>query len=132
MFLILQQIAGQKSFPLSLHQCTNKKQILELSSPMMLWKQALKSTYRFISCPYLWEMMYKIIFRWYLTSYRLSKTYPNSSPYCWKQCGNTDSLIHMLWYCKSIWSNWNHIIVLTSDFTPSPIHPSPLQYYTSI
>lgn len=60
------------------------------------WQKALTVTYSSTSSANLWELFQKILLRWYLTPYRISKFAPSVSRLCWRHCGEPGTLIHLL------------------------------------
>lgn len=88
-------------------------------------KKAIHTTYRVQSthCATHWELLLKVLHKWYLTPYKLTKTYPTTDHRCWRQCGELGSLPHILWQCRSIKTFWNKIFSLLSEILGIPVHP---------
>lgn len=97
----------------------------ELDTPISQdqWLRAFRETHKASHCSNHWESYQKTIHRWYLTPYRLSKMYQGHPPSCWRKCGSTGTIAHVLWFCKSLSSFWNQIFTLLSTITG--IHSSP-------
>lgn len=89
------------------------------------WVKALSTTYTSSKCINHWEHYQKVIHSWYLTPYKLSKFYPSQSVLCWRKCGESGTLCHILWSCISLRSYWNKIFSIMSDICSRPIVPHP-------
>lgn len=48
------------------------------------------------------EKQQKISLRWYLTPHSIAKIFPSASSSCWRECGNSGTLIHTLWFCPKL------------------------------
>lgn len=70
-------------------------------------------------------MQQKILLRWYLTPHRIAKIFPGASPDCWKDCGNTGTLIHILWFCPKLRGLWSQVERLMMDITGTKQSLSP-------
>ena len=88
------------------------------------WQSALRSTFSATKSVNLWELSHKILVRWYLTPYRLSKFDPKISSLCWRNCGEVGTLHHTLWSCPSLNQLWVRIFNLISQFAGARIIPS--------
>lgn len=73
----------------------------------------------------LWELFQKMVLRWYLTPYRLSKFALGVSPLCWIQCGEVGTLFHLLWSCPNITQYWKQIYNLILQVLKNNLEPSP-------
>lgn len=71
------------------------------------WKRALTLTFE----------TSRTLYRSYLTPFKLSRILPDTSPYCWRQCGDVGNLFHMLWNCRSLRSIWRGTFSLISQLT---------------
>lgn len=71
-------------------------------------------------------MQQKIFHKWYLTPSRISKIYHNSSPDCWRLCGESGTLFHILWNCPKIKPLWRQIenIIRNFSYQTPPLSPS--------
>lgn len=84
------------------------------------WKKSISFTYPATHCASHWELPLKTLHRWYLTLYRVSKIYPAHSPTCCRECGESGTLIHLLWHCRSVKPFWNAVFSLLSEIIKSP------------
>lgn len=89
------------------------------------WIKALKITYVSTRSANLWELHHKFLLRWYLTPYRISKFIPGASPECWRKCGGTGSLLHVLWSCPRIQRFWMITFQLVEQITGIKVDFSP-------
>lgn len=97
---------------------------------MLAWEQELGKEYT----PHHWEkscrlihsstrstnlgkMQQKILLRWYLTPHRIAKIFTGVSPDCWRDCGNTGTLIHILWFCPKLRGLWSQVERIMMDIT---------------
>lgn len=87
------------------------------------WQKALQITFTTTKSANLWEVTHKIL-RWYLTPYRISKFDPQTSPLCWRNCGQIGTLHHVLWKCPGLQSIWSKVFYLISKFIGSQITPN--------
>lgn len=62
-------------------------------------------------------MQQKITLRWYLTPYRISKIYPEASPQCCRRCGDTGTLLQVLWSCAWLHTLWSQVERIISIIT---------------
>lgn len=81
------------------------------------WEKAFHLIYTSTKCTNLWEMQQKITLQWYLTPYRISEIYPEASPQCWRLCGGTGTLYHILWSCPQLRLLWSQVERLLSIIT---------------
>ena len=81
------------------------------------WQKAIHINSSSSACVEHWENAQKILNRWYLTPYRLSKIFPSSSPICWRCESHTGNLLHTLWDCKTLSSFWNNVSSFIASFT---------------
>lgn len=72
----------------------------------------------------LWEVTRKVLLRWYLTPYRISKFDPQTSPLCWRNCGGIGTLHHVFWACPELQPLWSKAFHLISNFIGSRITPN--------
>uniref|UniRef100_A0A803TG80 Reverse transcriptase zinc-binding domain-containing protein n=1 Tax=Anolis carolinensis TaxID=28377 RepID=A0A803TG80_ANOCA len=73
------------------------------------YKQMWKTKLKYSSSLKIKENWYKMFFRWYLTSQKLSKYYKNQNKECWK-CGvKVGTFLHAWWECKEIKKFWKKI-----------------------
>lgn len=56
-----------------------------------------------------WEQNHRLVHRWYLAPAKLALMYPDSSPKCWRKCGQRATLLHTFWYCKTLSPLWNKV-----------------------
>lgn len=109
------------------------------------WEKNFSLIYSSTKSTNLWEMQQKITLRWYLTPYHISKIYPEASPQCWRMCGDTGTLLHVLWSCSrphALWSQVKRIIsiIIGTKRTLTPdmpilsidLHDTPLPYRTVV
>lgn len=66
------------------------------------WQKTLHITCAATKCVNLWELTHKILLRWYETPYRISKFDPHTSSLCWRNCGCTGTLHHIVWTCPAL------------------------------
>ena len=71
------------------------------------------------------ETHQKLLLRWYLTPYRLSRVYHGTSPLCWRQCGEVGTLIHIMWSCPKLSHLWSGVWGIARDIlnTLGPLTP---------
>lgn len=81
------------------------------------WKKAIHISSKSSACTEHWDNAQKILSRWYLTLYKLSKMYPSTSNICWRCNDQTGNLLHILWSCKSLQRFWNSIAFFIADLT---------------
>lgn len=81
------------------------------------WQCAFKEIHKASHCVKHWELTIKITNRWYYTPYRLASFLLESSPQCWRDCGQIGNLLHMLWQCPNVRSLWNQTFQLISSLT---------------
>lgn len=97
-----------------------KRQLKEHYTPDQ-WQHALQTTYTSFKCNNLWELTQKILMRWYLTPYRISKFDPKASPLCWK-CNNIGTLYHILWECPKVRMIWNKVFDMLAQIIKQQLH----------
>ncbi|KAJ1200963.1 hypothetical protein NDU88_004781, partial [Pleurodeles waltl] len=56
------------------------------------------------------ESAYKVASYWYYTPARIHVWDPVKSDLCWKGCGMSGSLAHLLWHCPKLHRYWNSIL----------------------
>ncbi|KAJ1081637.1 hypothetical protein NDU88_001815 [Pleurodeles waltl] len=56
------------------------------------------------------ETSYKIASYWYYTPARLHAWDHDKSDLCWRGCGATGTLLHLLWHCPKLHLYWENII----------------------
>lgn len=66
------------------------------------WHRALQSTYQATKCTAMWELTQNIVQRRYLTPDRIAKFDKHTFPNCWRNCGVTGTLLHILWECPQL------------------------------
>ena len=93
-----------------------EKDLDQIFSPTQ-WIKAFQTISKSSSCIEHWDNAQKIINRWYLTPYKLSKIYPTASDICWKCNEQTGNLLHTLWSCKTLKSFWNSISSFIANLT---------------
>lgn len=81
------------------------------------WQKALHTTYAATKSANLWELTHKILLRWYLTPYRISKFSLQASPLCWRNCGDIGTLYHIMWRCPVLKAFWAKISNLITQIT---------------
>lgn len=106
------------------HSLTKWAEDLSIPFTQDQWLQAFRETLKASHCTKHRESYHKIIQRWYLTPYRLSKMYPGYLHSCWRNCSSICSIAHTLWFCKSLSSFWNQVFVLISSITGTPLSPT--------
>uniref|UniRef100_A0A8D0KLK4 Reverse transcriptase domain-containing protein n=1 Tax=Salvator merianae TaxID=96440 RepID=A0A8D0KLK4_SALMN len=70
-----------------------------------LWTKDMKSTV----CNMLKENIHKMMYRWYLTPFRISKMYQGMSSKCWKCKKHEGTFYHMWWTCVKTKKFWVQI-----------------------
>lgn len=55
------------------------------------------------------EVIYKLLKRWHYTPMVLHKSFPLTSPLCWRGCGERASHAHVWWYCPLIRPYWPYL-----------------------
>lgn len=98
---------------------------LNLQLTLQQWHSALYSIYRYSKCTNHWETTVKIVNRWYYTPYRLAKMSLSIPSICWRECGRTGTLLHILWECPSLTSFWNTVFQCISSCTGILTPPNP-------
>lgn len=98
---------------------------VSLSYTPIQWQHALLATYSCSKNANLWELMHKVTLRWYLTPYRLSKYYSQSSNLCWRNCGQIGTLCHVLWSCRSLDKFWPYVFQKLSEIIAILLQTSP-------
>ena len=89
------------------------------------WQRAIRISNSSTKSINLWELNQKIVLRWYLTPYRISKFSPQASPLCWRRCGLVGTLFHILWECPVIRPVWEEIFSLAARVTGVEVPLSP-------
>ena len=56
------------------------------------------------------EVNYKVLTRWHLTPAALHGIFPQTSPLCWRGCGNRATHAHLWWYCPNIRPYWVSVL----------------------
>lgn len=56
------------------------------------------------------EVNYKLLTWWHYTPVVLHKTFPQTSPLCWRGCGERATRAHIWWYCPLICPFWLTIL----------------------
>lgn len=85
--------------------------------------KAFNSIYKATCCTSLLELTQEISLRWHLTPHRLSKFIHNSTSACWRGCGFTGTIFHILWACPHLIVYWDKSFQILSAITISPITP---------
>uniref|UniRef100_A0A803SPT9 Reverse transcriptase zinc-binding domain-containing protein n=1 Tax=Anolis carolinensis TaxID=28377 RepID=A0A803SPT9_ANOCA len=70
------------------------------------WEKLWKTKLKYSSSFKLRENWYKMFFRWYLTSQKLSKFYKNQKKECWNCSNKTGTFLHVWWECKEVKDAW--------------------------
>ena len=89
------------------------------------WTHAFKAIHKASHCVKHWELTIKIANRWHYTPLRIATFFPGASPSCWRACGHTGNLLHMLWHCPTIKGLWNQVFRLISTLTGVISSPDP-------
>lgn len=72
------------------------------------------------------EVNYKLLTRWHYTPAVLHKTFPLSSPLCWRGCGEKATHAHVLWFCPYIRPYWLTILYWIKEIQGFEIPNDPL------
>lgn len=100
---------------------------MDLKTPITdnQWQFTFKTIQTVSHCTTHWETSLKIIHRWQYTPCRLSKMFTNTSPLCWRECGQKGHLLHMFWECPNVTSFWNNTFKLIREITGiiTPLDP---------
>lgn len=86
---------------------------------------AISSTYKATKSANLWELYQKLLLRWYLTPARMAGFSSQSSPLCWRQCGNRGSIIHIFWTCPLERNFWSTIFATIEHITGAQLPETP-------
>lgn len=89
------------------------------------WLTAINSVYKATSCTSLWEVTQKTLMRWYLTPHRLAKFNIHASHDCWRGCGQTGTLLHILWTCPHLQQLWLGVQNMLREVLHLPITLTP-------
>lgn len=73
------------------------------------WHTAFFRSYKGILNTSLSEACLKVITRWYMTPYRLSRIFPSASPLCFRGCHLVGTMSHIWWDCPRIRDFWNKV-----------------------
>lgn len=64
------------------------------------------------------EVNYKLLTRWHYTPpAKLHQMFPDSSPLCWRSCGNKATHAHIWWCCPLIRPFWTEVLNLISKIS---------------
>lgn len=89
------------------------------------WQQAITSIYKATTCTSLWLITQKTLMRWYLTLSRLAKFHKHASHDCWRNCGHTGTLLHILWSCPNVTQLWKNVESILQDILHSSVTITP-------
>lgn len=89
------------------------------------WNKAIQANHLYSHCTNHWDISLKLLYRSYLTPMRISQIFHSSDIQCWRNCGNSGTIFHILWDCKSIRSFWNSTFSLLSKITGIVFTPTP-------
>lgn len=71
------------------------------------------------------ESFYKVKYRWYLTSRRIHRIFPDSDSKCWRCKSDIGNMIHIWWSCPLLKQYWqkihykiSHVLKMALWFTP--------------
>lgn len=96
---------------------------LETSFTDDQWVAALNAPFKASKSASLWELSYKIAFRWYRTPHLLHMIDKSLSLLCWRDCGSHGTLIHILWSCNALSNYWFNTFQLIQNVnTPKSFH----------
>lgn len=80
------------------------------------WHSAIQRNYEFTRNVTYWDVLQKIVYRWYLTPSRIAKFSPLGNNLCWRGYSRESTLYHALWKCSKIKCFWNSVF---SDLFPT-------------
>lgn len=66
------------------------------------WQKAIRWAHKSSSCANRREQFHRLLTRGYYTPLRLAKAFSTVSPYCWRSCGSTGSILHIYWSCPHL------------------------------
>lgn len=89
------------------------------------WQSAISWAHNSSACANHKEQFHKLLTQWYFTPLRLARAYPAASPYCWRSCGSTGSLLPIFCSCPSLTQFWYNVRGLISQLIQSPCPPGP-------
>lgn len=89
------------------------------------WSKALQCTYSSTKYTKLWELSHKVMQRWSLTPYRITKFNSSLSSLCWRNCMQVGTTFHILWSCRKLAKFWSKIFLILCQITGLPIQLSP-------
>lgn len=84
------------------------KSILDQSESLTTdqWAAILKRSNNVSKCVTYKIIQFKILHRLYITPDKLRKMNSNVSNLCWRSCGKSGTLIHLLWSCPEVKTFW--------------------------
>uniref|UniRef100_A0A8C5MEQ8 Reverse transcriptase domain-containing protein n=1 Tax=Leptobrachium leishanense TaxID=445787 RepID=A0A8C5MEQ8_9ANUR len=71
------------------------------------WEDIWEQTSRSSICVTHQEQSYKTLLRWYVTPVSLYRMVVTSSDFCWRDCGEKGTYIHMWWDCPVVRRFWS-------------------------
>lgn len=71
------------------------------------------------------EVNYKLLTRWHYTPEVLHRTFLETSPFCWRCCGERASHAHVWWYCPIIRPYWLTILYWIKEIQGSEVSNDP-------
>lgn len=96
------------------------------------WEKVCRSTYKITCCSTLWELAYKLTYRWYLTPDRMTKYDPTLEDTCWRNCGQKSDLLQTFWNCPKLTLYWKAVFQLIYDVTNLTIEEKPSLAFLSL
>lgn len=103
----------------------NRERDISRSFSPVQWSTALAFGYKAIHASNLWELIFKINLRWYITPTQTQNDAPSVVPTCWRNCGEISNLLHISWGCNKTLKFWADVFVLIGTVIKTPITPSP-------
>lgn len=84
----------------------------ELGRPLTSkeWEQVLYRVHHTAHNTAGMEVAYKVATLWYYTPVRVHKWDKHKSDLCWRGCGATGTLIHLLWHCPKLVRYWTDVL----------------------
>lgn len=92
------------------------------------WSTIWLNAQKMVTCTRQKENLYKILMRWYHTPDKLHSLFPEHPNACWRQCGETGTLVHTFWSCPKLQKLWGDIEDLLTRVTNLTLSKDPLTY----
>lgn len=89
------------------------------------WQTPITSIYKATNCTSLWELTQKTLMRWYLTPIRLAKFHKHTPQECWRNCGHSGTLLHILWSCPHVTQLWKNVETMLREILHCSITITP-------